>query len=565
MENVRESSKAIEQEAAINPMRIQRDNLLDMHASHGLTNAFMDRRGYALPNLSPALSTTMTLDPASFEYAMNFSNMAALNPNLIPFANVRYATKKDTLRKGKWTHEEEMYTNKIIEAFNAGLLKLPENSCGVTLRSYLADKLGCDPMRITKKYTGASCLGKRVYHKETSSANAEALDKVQEELDHLEAKFRAKMDQMRKEKREHESAIDRMYISSPNIDSIFVPNHMQMNSYGGLHPSTYNLAMNPLYVSSAAKDYSIDESKDVQNYVDRSNSRDSNRSSDEEDESYGKRKESYTPKGFSDGKYNQTFNHVSNLMNPTQLAYIQMLAGCGPYIKTSQSELLPHDIPKKDMYKESHNSSCDTAGTRSERSDTTDEDKNDSVTDSLSVDKTQNYSRFSNSSAAASGTSTGSGSDTSSSENTDEYNFMIQRSSALLEKEKFAINQKPGNSFASLSTMSSSSSNKYNALSPEDDQAASSLITFFNHLNRSNSHQHLVEFAADIQKSVSRSELYPRTMSLGSRVSSAPDLFQLGQKPSNNLKKRRNTEVQLPGNYDTKRLREISNSLSNAK
>lgn len=459
-----------------------------------------------------------------------------------------------------------MYTNKIIEAFNAGLLKLPENSCGVTLRSYLADKLGCDPMRITKKYTGASCLGKRVYHKETSSVNAEALDKVQEELDNLEAKFRAKMDQMRKEKREHESAIDRMYISSPNIDSIFVPNHIQMASYGGLHPSSYNLAMNPLYVSNAPKDCSIEESKDAHNSLGRSHSRDTNRSSDEEDDSYSKLKDSFSQQR-SDEKYNhpQTFNHVSNLMNPTQLAYIQMLAGCGPYIKTNPSELLSHDAPKKDLYKQSQGSN-DSGGTRSERSDTTDEDKNDSVTDSLSVGNSQNFSRFSNSSATTNGTSTGSGSDTSSSENTDEYNFMIQRSSALLEKEKFSNNQKLGNSYASLSTMTSSSSNKYSAMSPEDDQAASSLIRFFNHLNRSNSHQHLVEFAADIQKSVSRNDLHPRNITLGSRVSSAPDLFQLGQKPNHqNMKKRRNTEVQLPGNYDTKRLREISNSLNESK
>ena len=42
-----------------------------------------------------------------------------------------------------------------------GLPFLPE---GTTLRSYLAEKLNCDPMQITKKFAGASCLGKRVYH-----------------------------------------------------------------------------------------------------------------------------------------------------------------------------------------------------------------------------------------------------------------------------------------------------------------------------------------------------------------------------------------------------------------
>lgn len=47
--------------------------------------------------------------------------------------------------------EEEAYTAGIIDHFTRGLLKLPE---GTTLRAYLAEKLNCDPMRITKKFTG---------------------------------------------------------------------------------------------------------------------------------------------------------------------------------------------------------------------------------------------------------------------------------------------------------------------------------------------------------------------------------------------------------------------------
>ena len=57
--------------------------------------------------------------------------------------------------------EEEEYTTRIIHFFRTGLLTPPD---GMTLRSYLADKLNCDPMRITKKFAGASCLGKRLYH-----------------------------------------------------------------------------------------------------------------------------------------------------------------------------------------------------------------------------------------------------------------------------------------------------------------------------------------------------------------------------------------------------------------
>jgi len=68
---------------------------------------------------------------------------------------------KKKLRRGKWTPEEEAYVERIIHDFNAGLLDVP---AGTTLRTYLSQKLNCDPMRITKKFTGASCIGKRVFH-----------------------------------------------------------------------------------------------------------------------------------------------------------------------------------------------------------------------------------------------------------------------------------------------------------------------------------------------------------------------------------------------------------------
>ena len=55
--------------------------------------------------------------------------------------------------------EEEEYATRFIHYFSSGLLSLPE---GRTLRASLAEKLHCDPMRITKKYAGASCLGNKI-------------------------------------------------------------------------------------------------------------------------------------------------------------------------------------------------------------------------------------------------------------------------------------------------------------------------------------------------------------------------------------------------------------------
>jgi hypothetical protein len=86
-------------------------------------------------------------------------------------------SKGSSLRRGKWTAEEEAYVARVIQDFNSGFLNAP---AGTTLRSYLSDKLQCDPMRITKKFTGESCIGKRVFHPAVrSAANASAIDKAQ--------------------------------------------------------------------------------------------------------------------------------------------------------------------------------------------------------------------------------------------------------------------------------------------------------------------------------------------------------------------------------------------------
>lgn len=63
-------------------------------------------------------------------------------------------------RSGKWTSEEETFANSLIEQFESGSLSDCEEGC--TLRSYLARKLNCAPMRISKKFAGR-CIGKHVF------------------------------------------------------------------------------------------------------------------------------------------------------------------------------------------------------------------------------------------------------------------------------------------------------------------------------------------------------------------------------------------------------------------
>ncbi|KAL3936845.1 MAG: hypothetical protein SGBAC_007921 [Bacillariaceae sp.] len=105
--------------------------------------------------------------------------------------------KTKTLRRGKWTVEEEAYVARVIQDFNSGFLDAP---AGTTLRSYLSEKLQCDPMRITKKFTGDACIGKRVFHPAVRSiGNASAIDKAQAELDALERRWRRRLEMQQRE------------------------------------------------------------------------------------------------------------------------------------------------------------------------------------------------------------------------------------------------------------------------------------------------------------------------------------------------------------------------------
>ena len=66
------------------------------------------------------------------------------------------------LLRGKWTAEEEAYAAVLIQHFRNGVL--PDCEDGTTLRSYLAEKLECIPMRISKKFAGIK-IGKEIYRR----------------------------------------------------------------------------------------------------------------------------------------------------------------------------------------------------------------------------------------------------------------------------------------------------------------------------------------------------------------------------------------------------------------
>jgi len=62
-------------------------------------------------------------------------------------------------RSGKWTKEEEVYADLLVELFDKGQVDEPNGS---SLRGFLSRKLHCTPMRISKKYAGKG-IGKLMF------------------------------------------------------------------------------------------------------------------------------------------------------------------------------------------------------------------------------------------------------------------------------------------------------------------------------------------------------------------------------------------------------------------
>ncbi|RHY93045.1 hypothetical protein DYB37_001313 [Aphanomyces astaci] len=91
------------------------------------------------------------------------------------------------LRSGKWTPEEEAFTNRMIHFFRLGLLDIAD---GTSLRWYLSKKLNCEAMRVTKKLKGNSSIGKQIFRVlESSVETAKSIQKAAEELQVLEDEF----------------------------------------------------------------------------------------------------------------------------------------------------------------------------------------------------------------------------------------------------------------------------------------------------------------------------------------------------------------------------------------
>jgi hypothetical protein len=85
------------------------------------------------------------------------------------------------------TPEEEAYTYRLMACFALGLLDIAE---GTTLRSFLAERLNCDPMHITKKIQGKSIIRRRSFAADFPFPDPHLhMQKVKLDLEQLRTRF----------------------------------------------------------------------------------------------------------------------------------------------------------------------------------------------------------------------------------------------------------------------------------------------------------------------------------------------------------------------------------------
>ncbi|GMF26912.1 unnamed protein product [Phytophthora fragariaefolia] len=155
---------------------------------------------YNVLNLQTPLQPTANVDMAGHQQSVNSAtnNAAAVLTSVsrvgLPATAGTAPKKRSTkskcspgLRSGKWTPEEEAFTNMIIHFFKRGLLDVED---GTSLRWYLAKRLNCEAMRVTKKLKGNSSIGKQIFRAiENTPANRQAIRRAREELGVVEARF----------------------------------------------------------------------------------------------------------------------------------------------------------------------------------------------------------------------------------------------------------------------------------------------------------------------------------------------------------------------------------------
>ena len=119
----------------------------------------------------------------TFRFDDTSRSLKLQTPNLMDKTQTTTTTK----RKGHWSKEEEKYAEKLIQGFVDGMLPLKK---GTALRTFLASRLNCHPMRISKKFAKQAKLGKAYFipRREPGALYLNELQQLEQAFNHRIAK-----------------------------------------------------------------------------------------------------------------------------------------------------------------------------------------------------------------------------------------------------------------------------------------------------------------------------------------------------------------------------------------
>eukprot|EP00903_Cladosiphon_okamuranus_P009748 g9268.t1 len=126
---------------AVSSLLLTDSQPLGLPAIRGTPEGILDQ------SRSPPTPTSKNMSPV--EILVNYDGEAVFR-----------FSKSAPCRRGKWSRMEEEYAKRIISDFDDGVLDAP---AGIGLRQLLSSKLHCEVMRVSKKFCGWQCVGKRCY------------------------------------------------------------------------------------------------------------------------------------------------------------------------------------------------------------------------------------------------------------------------------------------------------------------------------------------------------------------------------------------------------------------
>ncbi|TMW58672.1 hypothetical protein Poli38472_010231 [Pythium oligandrum] len=90
------------------------------------------------------------------------------------------------VRKGKWSSDEHKYANMMMKQFQMGAVPLVD---GLHLRGFIANLLQCDPLRVTKKYSGHAIGKQNFFYQRQKSYCYNLHTKLQKRISSLRNHF----------------------------------------------------------------------------------------------------------------------------------------------------------------------------------------------------------------------------------------------------------------------------------------------------------------------------------------------------------------------------------------